>query len=385
VALAGPARAQQPYTFTRIADSTTANFHFFDNSPAVNATGTVVFRVSYTTAVGGIYTGSGGSLTTVASTSGPEGFTAFGTFGSPTINAAGDVAFLGQFSTTSALLVRGPTPFTVASSNNSPWANGTNVFNDGPAINGNNQVAFRGNQTSDSGVYRFNGNGAPTSTDTIASLNTSPQGFSQFLGDPAINAGGTVVFKANLAAGGSGIYLGTGSGSLTTIVTTGGTITGTGAWPSINTAGHVAYLVTGTGYSAVYRYAGGSSTLIADSTGVFSNIVTNPAISGADRVAFVADLAAGGRGLFTGGNPATDTVIQTGSALDGSTVTDLFVGPSAFNDAGQLAFYATLADGRSGVYLATPVPETAHLLLLGGAALALAGGLRRRSHASSGR
>jgi hypothetical protein len=59
-------------------------------------------------------------------------------------------------------------------------------------------------------------------------------------------------------------------------------------------------------------------------------------------------------------------------ALDGSTVTSLSFG-RGINDAGQIAFEATLADGRTGIYRADlqTVPEPSSLLLgcLGGASV----------------
>jgi hypothetical protein len=381
--LAGSARAQQQYSFTTIADSTTPNFHFFGFRPSINATGTVAFEVAFTTSGAGLYTGSGGALTQVAATNPPlDNFSGFGING-PSVSNAGQVAFLGKFNNTeSAVLVRGPQPFTVASSGTSPWGHGTTAFNDSPVINANNQVAFFGNlNTGETGVFRFNGNGAPTSIDTIVTTGVGSQAFSQFIGAPAINAGGTVLFKGVLNSGVNGLYLGTGPGQFATVADSTATFSLFGAFPSINANGKVAfYAALANNTSAIYRYSGGTLTPIADTTGAFTAF-RDPAINGSDRVAFVADLAAGGRGLFVSDGTTTSPVIQTGSALDGSTVTDLFTGPSAFNDNGQLAFYAKLANGQEGVFLATPVPEPAHLLLLGGAAAALAGRLRRRGSA----
>ena len=51
------------------------------------------------------------------------------------------------------------------------------------------------------------------------------------------------------------------------------------------------------------------------------------------------------------------TVNRLGKVDDGSTVTDLDFVNQGFNDANQIAFLATLADGRGGIYVASPVPE----------------------------
>jgi hypothetical protein len=43
---------------------------------------------------------------------------------------------------------------------------------------------------------------------------------------------------------------------------------------------------------------------------------------------------------------APQTVIQTGDALAGSTLVSFVISPRAINGAGQIAFWASLADGR---------------------------------------
>jgi hypothetical protein len=54
-----------------------------------------------------------------------------------------------------------------------------------------------------------------------------------------------------------------------------------------------------------------------------------------------------------------------------------FFTPS-INNAGEVAFRATLADGREGIYRATPIPEPSSLALLLAGALMVAGWRRRR-------
>jgi hypothetical protein len=80
-------------------------------------------------------------------------------------------------------------------------------------------------------------------------------------------------------------------------------------------------------------------------------------------VAFLAQLAPSTFGILTGPDPVADKVIRDGDTLFGSTVTDLFfnTGPEfdGPNDAGQIAFRYSLANGRSGIALATPIPTLA--------------------------
>ena len=50
---------------------------------------------------------------------------------------------------------------------------------------------------------------------------------------------------------------------------------------------------------------------------------SGPSINDAGAVAFFATLDAGGSGIFTGPDPTTDVVIRTGDLLFGATVTAL--------------------------------------------------------------
>ncbi|MFO0948717.1 MAG: hypothetical protein U1D30_22800 [Planctomycetota bacterium] len=105
------------------------------------------------------------------------------------------------------------------------------------------------------------------------------------------------------------------------------------------------------------------------------------AINNKGDYAFAALLDSGISGIFTGTDPVLDKVIGIGDALDGSTVTHIAFQGSGFNDRGQIAFYADLANGRQGVYIAS-VPEAGSLVMLGAAsAAALTLSARRRRNA----
>jgi hypothetical protein len=74
-------------------------------------------------------------------------------------------------------------------------------------------------------------------------------------------------------------------------------------------------------------------------------------------------------------NGVEGTVVSTGDALFGSTVTDLDFIAEGFNEERQFAFRATLADGREVIALATvPEPALVSVVTVGGLLL-----LRRRS------
>ncbi len=147
LALAGAAPAQ-PYTFTNIADTAGPPFSAFGFFPSINAGGTVAFRAALDVGGSGIFTGSGGPTTPIATSIGPP----FSFFGDPSLNAGGTVAFRAGLD-----------------------AGGEGIFT---------------------------GSGGPTTT--IADTNGP---FIRFAGS-SINAGGTVAFRAGLDAGGEGIFTG---------------------------------------------------------------------------------------------------------------------------------------------------------------------------------
>ena len=126
-----------------------------------------------------------------------------------------------------------------------------------------------------------------------------------------------------------------------------------------------------TNINGIFVGRDGTLTTVADTTGEFSSFQAYPAISNNGTVAFMAALDGGGFGIFTGSNSLTDNVISTGDQLFGSSVTFLSIFSQSINDSRQIAFYASLADGRSGVFIGNPVPEASTLLLLAIGLLAL--------------
>ena len=94
VVAAAATKAEAGYTFTLIADST-GPFRDFGAvpSPSLNAVGTVAFNASLDNGRFGVFTGNGAVNTTVAQSTSSNFPLVYGSFGTPTINMAGNVAF----------------------------------------------------------------------------------------------------------------------------------------------------------------------------------------------------------------------------------------------------------------------------------------------------
>ena len=112
----------------------------------------------------------------------------------------------------------------------------------------------------------------------------------------------------------------------------------------------------------------------------FQNLSLNKiSMNAAGSVLFFADFTTGS-GLYIGPDPyaanGVGKLIAIGDALFGSTVTQLFVGTGALNDAGQVAFYCELASRNRGIAV-VPEPETDAMLLTSFAVIGAM--VRRRS------
>lgn len=172
-------------------------------------------------------------------------------------------------------------------------------------------------------------------------------------------------------ASGDGLYVHK-DGQTTTITTLNGDFFKS---LDVNDAGVVvASRRAGIGRGVYLGNGGPLATLVGSSDGF--DILENVSINDSNEVAFY---GAGGSfaGIFTGPDVNLDKVIATGDALDGSTVSQIAFGRGGLNDAGQVAFWARLADGRQGVYIAAvPEPSILALLAVGAATWTLH---RRRS------
>jgi len=354
----------EAFTFTKIADDS-GPFSFVDvffgPEPVINNRGTVAFLTNLDRGGEGIFTGSGGATTTIAiaDDSGPSG--TFGTFRSPpALNDEGTVAFTAFLSTGVPRGFFGGGLFTsnggsttfIADSNLEPA-----IFLGNPEINNEGTIAITGWRPGE-GNRLFTVSGGAT---TLIADSSGP--FSS-VGSTAINDAGSVAFFASLDEGGNGLFT-TSGGAITSIADSSGPF-GFLLGGAINNAGTVAFsafrdfqdFLEGGGGGGIFTSSGGVTTIIADNTGPFRTFGSGlPAINDAGTVAFLASLDEGGSGIFTGPNPVTDKVIATGDSLFGSTVTSLGFNrfsSKGLNNAGQLTFFAQLADGSSGIFRADP-------------------------------
>ena len=269
-------------------------------------------------------------------------------------------------------------------------------------MNAAGDVAFRSNVTGGShasGMFLRSAGGAVQMLAGAGdSVSGGPEMFTSF-GNPTLNDAGSVAFDAVTSGGPAspGLFADTGIATLA-LARSGDAAPGTGGgtlvdflYPAINASGSVAFLSNVTSGSS-------SGGLFVASSTVESVVVEGQTLPGAGPVTTISSLPdiandgavamslAFGSGPIAGGVFVHDAGVFTPVALAGEPAPG--AGGAGFasfgflsrNDAGQVAFVATLDDARMGVFLANPpavplltgpaLPLLA-LLLAGTAAVAL--------------
>jgi hypothetical protein len=336
------------YTFTEIARARPHSpgetaFGEFPTAPAINSLGVVAFNAHGVRE--GIYTGAGGPITTIAET-GDGGFVDLSS--ASAMNTAGQIAFHAVTPSSIGIFRSdGVTTTTIASS----VGGFVNVGPGYPSINSSGAVAFSGNDGFSDGLFIGGAGGPPTAM-------YRPGDFGHiYASDPAINDAGELSFVTD--AGSSTMGVGHGDGGPPLIVGDGYSSL---SHTSISPGGTVAFRATSFGApaDAIWTgYGSASATVLADNEGPFSAFESEAAIS-ATTIAFMAQLDAGGSGIYTGADSIADKVLQTGDWLFGEAVAG-FPGYTsklnrfAVNDAGQIAFQAQLGGGDVVVVRADPV------------------------------
>ncbi len=352
--IAVPVHHTSGYKFSSIA-TTDGPFRRFETNGSLSLTnaGTVAFWAELDNGLQGIFTSDGQSHAAV--TRGAEILADIEKFGYfPSMNTSGSVAFLGTpRDRHDGVLILDGKPL-------NHFADQTGPFHSlgHPSINAQGTVAFlAGLQGQGGGVFTL-------TSGTIATVAHTSGPFEGFYPRPSLNDKGTVVFTGRLDFGGSGVFAAR-RGGIATIADTATSLTSFGA-PSINNRGTVAFWACqdaqqpscprhSDNLQGIFLGNGGPLTTLVDSRGPYRTL-GNPVINNNRTVGFAALLDSGRHGIYTGPDPVTDKVIESGDHLLGVQVRDIgFSQGLDLNDAGEIAFVARLADGTEGIYLATPL------------------------------
>jgi hypothetical protein len=332
------------YTFTLIAD-TSGVFTHLHSPPAINASGRVVFTGDLAAGGSGVFTGSGGALTTIAESGGP-----FLWVGGNTINADGTVVVWASLAAGGDAIMTGDggSLSAIADTTTFTWlCCRASISDDGT-------VAFSGTLDGVSNIFTRAVGGSLTSivpgTGALKPTFTGPA--------PTIDSAGVVVFAASMPGVGFSLYTGSGAAPPALIVDRlSGGFFDFGIRPAI-AAGLVAFEgVRASGIHGIYMTRGGLVTTIADNAAIFFDFV-DPAVNSLGEVAFVAGLVGGDWAMFSGSHPVVDRVIGLNDSLFDSTMVVVDVLRGGINDAGQIAFWAGLANGRQVIVRADPVADT---------------------------
>jgi hypothetical protein len=197
----------------------------------------------------------------------------------------------------------------------------------------------------------FVGNGGPLQV----VVDTVTDGFSA-LGNSDISASGKIVFTGFLPDGTEGIFLR--AGKISGVIDTNDPDKLGFIDPVMNDSGTIgigAFLSSGG--SQVLTAKGSKITPRTDPERQSFLFVDNVCINNSGDVAFTGETLIGG-GIFVELTGSADpvSVIETGDPLFGSTVVNLTNGRFSLNNRREIVFHYQLADGRSGIAIASRQP-----------------------------
>jgi hypothetical protein len=248
--------------------------------------------------------------------------------------------------------------------------NYTNFSTNAFSINASGQVTFVANLvggTSNQGVFA----GTSGSIQTVALENTAaPSGHTYAgFGIPVINTAGQVAFVASLTSPVSGGIFAGAPGSVQTAALLGAASPGGGGTysllttPTYNPSGQLGFFANLSGASSQGIFAGapGALQLVARNNtsapagGNYSSFSTNPAFNASGQTALNAQLTGGSSnaGIFLGAPGSVSAVALQGTASPLGPNYAGFTAPTALNNAGQVAFAASVI-GSSAIFAGTP-------------------------------
>jgi hypothetical protein len=373
----GPPQSIQAAALAGTAAPAGGNYNASISGPLLNDSGQVAILsgLSGGTSIRGIFVGTPGSMQTAAleGTAAPVAGT-YINITTPAFNAAGQVAFFAGLTggtATGGLFVGTPGSVQAAALGGSAAPAGGNYydFNSLPTLNAAGQVAFLADLTggtSTSGIFV----GTPHSLQAAALVgNVAPAGgiYNGFSGRPSLNATGQVAFLSNLTGGAStsGIFAGA-PGALQAVALQGDAAPSGGgavyssftAFEPMNASGEVAFVGTLTGTGVV---TANNSAIYAGLPGSVELIVRKGDVIDVDPTAGVDNRTVSAISFFTGSG-----------GEDGRSM--------SFNDSGVLVYRLTFTDGSSGIFTSSvSVPEPTTVGLFSVASIVL---LRRRRRSS---
>jgi len=182
---------------------------------------------------------------------------------------------------------------------------------------------------------------------SIADLALTDCFIEDFISHPDICHDGSWCAYATLRSGEQAVVLGR-AGRVASMADTRGSLTRIGPLgPVMNEAGVVVFRAdTDSGRPAIFKAEGASIVQVAAPTG-FSGFQGLPVINRSGRVVFRADFEGGGQSIIADDHGVPITLADTNGVF-----AELGRFP-CLNEAGVVAFSATLRDGRAGVFLAT--------------------------------
>jgi hypothetical protein len=358
IAISGP-------TFDQAGNYT----HVNDAAVSINDSGTVAFEAKKGS-TSGVYVGSGGALTTIATatTTGTTGSTVVQRYLlQPVINNAGLVAWF-RYAADSGSWVHTGTGGTVNNIARTTGAGFETLGNISIATNG--RVTFYGGFGYGSGGIYSLILGEPQYT--VIASSSGPEGnlagyFDLIRAPHCVSRAGTAAFRAYFNAvdqydwGDQGIFTGSGSGT-TTVADNLASFASFADGPTINDSGTVAFIGDlvapdpSTGASGgVFLVNGGAPALILPATAQGLNQFNSLCLANNGSLSFTARAGETiGRAIYVrSAGGSIERIIGYGDPLAGSTVTYIYASRTGLNESGQVAFYAGLANSKTGVFRAT--------------------------------
>jgi hypothetical protein len=337
------------YVFVNAVDST-QGFLLFGSAPAINNNGAVAFEATGPEFLfGSVWKWQDGAPTLVATSAG-DNLRNFGD--NVVINASGTVGFNARVPSSNDTIIAtgdGGVLNIIASANEDGLVGGLLQIS---ALNDRGTAVFLGFRKGTFAQAIFVGNGGPLQV----VVDAVTEGFSA-LGNSDINASGKIVFTGFLPDGTEGIFVR--AGDLSDVVDSNDPNALGFIDPVINDTGTVgigAFLRSGG--SQVLTTTGRKLTARTDPDTQPFLFVDNVCINNSGDVAFTGETLFG-EGIFVERTGAADPVVvlKTGDPLFGSTVVSLSNGRFSLNDSGEIVFHYGLADGRSGIAIASRLRE----------------------------